>query len=59
MACTTGPYVRIIQMNQAGKVVKKKKTACQEGTKEPVFNETLNFDVPPNQVKPGKARPFS
>jgi len=42
--------VRIIQLNQAGKVVKKKKTACQEGTKKPVFNETLNFDVSPMQV---------
>jgi hypothetical protein len=37
-------------MNQSGKVVKKKKTVFQDGTKEPVFNETLNFDVSYNQV---------
>jgi hypothetical protein len=46
----SGPYIRIIQMNQSGKVVKKKKTVFQDGTKEPVFNETLNFDVSYNQV---------
>ena len=48
--CFSGPYIRIIQMNQSGKVVKKKKTVFQDGTKEPVFNETLNFDVSYNQV---------
>ena len=45
-----GPYVRIVQMNMSGKVVKKKKTGFHDGTKEPIFNETLNFDVAHNQV---------
>ena len=30
---------------QSGRLVKKKKTTVKVGTKDPVFNETLNFEV--------------
>ncbi len=45
------PYVRIIQVNPSGKVLRKKKTNTKEGGKEPIFNETLNFDLAPNQLE--------
>ncbi|TRY73108.1 hypothetical protein TCAL_15707 [Tigriopus californicus] len=45
------PYVRILQLSASGKVVKKKKTSIRPGTKEPAFNETLNFDLNPNQLE--------
>ena len=38
--------MRILQVDSSnGKVVKKKKTGVKVGTKDPEFNETLNFDV--------------
>ena len=36
--------------NQSGRLVKKKKTTIQFNTKDPVFNETLNFEVSPHQL---------
>ena len=31
--------------NQSGRLVKKKKTTVQYNNKDPVYNETLNFEV--------------
>ena len=31
--------------NQSGRLIKKKKTTVKVNTKDPVFNETLNFEV--------------
>ena len=31
--------------SQSGRLVKKKKTTVKVNTKDPVFNETLNFEV--------------
>ena len=39
------PYVRVLQLGPTGRVVKKKKTGAQHGTREPHFNETLNFEL--------------
>ena len=39
------PYLRIMMFSQSGRLVKKKKTTVKVNTKEPVFNETLNFEV--------------
>ena len=36
--------------NQSGRLVKKKKTTIQFNTKDPVFNETLNFEVSAHQL---------
>ena len=41
----SAPYVRVLQLGPTGRVVKKKKTGAQHGTREPVFNETLNFEL--------------
>jgi len=48
---TINPYVRIMMFNQAGRLVKKKKTIVQEDTKDPVFNETLNFEMTAAQLE--------
>ena len=48
------PFVQIIQVNPSGKVLKKKRTSIvlnENPTKDPTFNETLNFDLPPNHVE--------
>jgi len=45
------PYVRVLQLNQSGRVVKKKKTSIRKGSKDPAFNETLTFDVPQSQLE--------
>ena len=37
--------MRVLQLGPTGRVVKKKKTGAQHGTREPVFNETLNFEL--------------
>ena len=39
------PYLRIMMFTQSGRLVKKKKTTAKIATKDPVFNETLNFEV--------------
>ncbi len=39
------PYVRVLQLNPHGRVVKKKKTSARQGTKDPSFGETLTFDA--------------
>ena len=31
--------------SQSGRLVKKKKTTVKVNTKDPVFNETMNFEV--------------
>ena len=36
--------------NQSGRLVKKKKTTVAQSTKDPVFNETLNFEVSSHQL---------
>eukprot|EP00092_Neocalanus_flemingeri_P010742 GFUD01011571.1.p1 GENE.GFUD01011571.1~~GFUD01011571.1.p1 ORF type:complete len:482 (-),score=142.60 GFUD01011571.1:172-1617(-) len=45
------PYLRIIMFNQSGRLVKKKKTTVKINTKDPVFNETLIFEVTPGQME--------
>jgi len=47
---TTNPYVRILMFNGSGRLVKKKKTTVKVNTLEPVFNETLNFEVAAGQL---------
>lgn len=48
---TINPYVRILMFNQSGRLIKKKKTTVKINTKEPVFNETLNFELANNQLE--------
>jgi len=48
---TTNPYVRILMFNASGRLVKKKKTTVKINTKDPVYNETLNFEVPPGHLE--------
>ena len=43
--------------NQSGRLVKKKKTTVQYNNKDPVYNETLNFEV--NYVCKSRTYPFS
>jgi len=46
-----GPYVRVIQLTQfTGRAIKRKKTTFKQGTECPEFNETLTFDLYPNQL---------
>ena len=45
------PFVRVIQMSPSGKVLRKKRSQIQSGTKDPLFNETLNFEVSPTEVE--------
>ena len=48
------PFVQILQINPSGKVLKKKRTSIlsnETPTKDPNFNETLNFDLAPNHVE--------
>merc|ERR1739844_247950 len=47
---TLNPYVRILMFNQSGRLIKKKKTTVQVNTKDPVYNETLNFELAPPQL---------
>ena len=37
--------------NQSGRLIKKKKTTVQVNTKDPVYNETLNFELAPHQLE--------
>ena len=39
------PYLKIMMFTQSGRLVKKKKTTVKIATKDPVFNETINFEV--------------
>jgi len=48
------PYLRIMMFTQSGRLVKKKKTTAKIATKDPVFNETLNFEVSPGQLEDSK-----
>jgi hypothetical protein len=50
LSLVSAPYVRVIQLSPQGRVVKKKKTVAQHGTREPVFNETLNFELTAQQL---------
>ena len=45
MCSASDPYLRIMMFSQSGRLVKKKKTTVKVNTKDPVFNETLNFEV--------------
>jgi len=45
------PYLRILMFTQSGRLVKKKKTTVKIATKDPVFNETLNFEASPGQLE--------
>ncbi|XP_023723264.1 synaptotagmin-5-like [Cryptotermes secundus] len=46
------PYVRVVQLNgSTGRSIKRKKTAFKHGTECPEFNETLTFDLNPNQLE--------
>ncbi|XP_035210283.1 synaptotagmin-A-like [Stegodyphus dumicola] len=46
---TFAPFIRVLLM-QNGKLLKKKKTTSRHSTTNPVFNESLTFDVPPAQL---------
>ncbi|EEC17405.1 synaptotagmin V, putative [Ixodes scapularis] len=43
------PYIKVILVCE-GKRIKKKKTSVKKSTLNPVFNEALVFDVPPENV---------
>jgi len=45
------PYLKIMMFTQSGRLVKKKKTTVKIATKDPVFNETINFEVSPGQLE--------
>jgi hypothetical protein len=46
------PYVRVIQLHGfTGRAIKRKKTTFKQGTECPEFNETLTFDLYPNQLE--------
>lgn len=47
------PFVRILQVNSSGKVVKRKKTnfSCEPSQVNPVFDETIIFELAPSQVE--------
>jgi len=46
------PYVRVIQLHGlTGRAIKRKKTTFKQGTDCPEFNETLTFDLYPNQLE--------
>jgi hypothetical protein len=50
--CFPDPYVRVVQLNgSTGRSIKRKKTAFKHGTECPEFNETLTFDLTPNQLE--------
>jgi hypothetical protein len=50
--CFADPYVRVVQLNgSTGRSIKRKKTAFKHGTECPEFNETLTFDLNPNQLE--------
>lgn len=45
------PYLRVIQLHGfTGRAIKRKKTTFKQGTECPEFNETLTFDLYPNQL---------
>ncbi|KAA0190410.1 hypothetical protein HAZT_HAZT009795 [Hyalella azteca] len=46
---STDPYVKVIVMCQ-GRRIKKKKTSVKKATLDPVYNESLVFDVPNENV---------
>ncbi|XP_064489931.1 synaptotagmin-10-like [Ornithodoros turicata] len=46
---SSDPYVKVILVCE-GKRIKKKKTSVKKSTLNPVFNEALVFDVPPENV---------
>jgi len=49
--CFPEPYVRVIQLHGfTGRAIKRKKTTFKQGTECPEFNETLTFDLYPNQL---------
>ena len=46
-----GPFVRIIQVNSAGKVIRKKRTQTMTSARDPLFNDTLNFELVPHLIE--------
>ncbi|XP_029836676.1 synaptotagmin-10 [Ixodes scapularis] len=46
---SSDPYIKVILVCE-GKRIKKKKTSVKKSTLNPVFNEALVFDVPPENV---------
>ena len=51
-SCFAEPYVRVIQLHGfTGRAIKRKKTTFKQGTECPEFNETLTFDLYPNQLE--------
>jgi len=45
------PFVQILQVNPSGKVLRKKRSKPIQGSRDPLFNETLNFELAPNYVE--------
>ncbi|XP_076043950.1 synaptotagmin-5-like isoform X2 [Oratosquilla oratoria] len=45
------PYIRVLLISGSGRVLKKKKTTWRAATVNPIWNETLIFDLPHTQVE--------
>ena len=45
------PYIRIMMFSKSGRLVNKKKTSAMANTLEPIFNETINIEVAPEQLQ--------
>ena len=40
--------MRVLQLNPNGRIIRKKKTSPRPGSKDPHFNETINFELGPD-----------
>ena len=38
-------------MNSAGKVIRKKRTQTMTSSRDPIFNDTLNFELVPHLIE--------
>jgi len=45
------PYIKLLLFNQNGRLVKKKKTTLKSATREPFFDETVNFEAEPPHLE--------
>lgn len=44
------PYAKLMLFSQSGRLVKKKKSSVKYENKDPVFDETINFEAEPGQL---------
>jgi len=47
--CSSDPYVKVSLMCE-GRRLKKRKTTTKKNTLNPVYNEAIIFDIPPENV---------